>query len=403
MPIVNRIAEFHEEMTAWRRHLHAHPETAYQEHETAAFVADKLAAFGIAVARGIGRTGVVGTLDGARGAGPAIALRADMDALFIAEKNDLPWRSLNDGRMHACGHDGHTTMLLGAARYLAETRNFAGRVHFVFQPAEEVEGGARAMIDDGLFERFPVESVYGLHNMPDVAVGRMAVRGGPVMAACDNFELRLVGTGAHAAMPHQGADAILAAAQLVTALQAIASRETDPLDSVVVTVTQIHAGDAWNVIPEDVVLRGTVRSLRPGVQDRAEAALRRIVAGIAAAFGVAADIRYERGYPPTINDEDEAAFAARVAAAVVGAERVARDMDPKMGAEDFAFMLRETPGAYAWLGGGRGGADAGLHNPYYDFNDEALPVGASYWARLVETRLAPDASRKRGRGRTEPA
>ena len=393
MPIVNRIAEFHDEMTAWRRALHAHPETAFEEFRTADFVAGKLAEFGIEVDRGLGGTGVVGTLRGARGVGPAIGLRADMDALFIAEKNDFAHRSTQDGKMHACGHDGHTAMLLGAARYLAETRNFAGAVRFIFQPAEENEGGARVMIEDGLFEKLPMEAVFGMHNMPGIGVGEMAVRPGPIMAAFDVFEVTVTGRGSHAAAPHQGTDAIVAAAQIVAGLQTVASRVVDPQDSVVVTVTQIHGGDTWNVIPEDVTLRGTVRAFRPEVQDLAEAAIGRIARGVADAAGVAATVDYRRRYPPTINSEAEAALTARVMGEIVGQDNVFLDKNPKMASEDFAFMLNEKPGAYVWIGNGPADGNRLLHNPNYDFNDDVLPLGASYWARLAETRLAPETAR----------
>ena len=390
MPIINRIAEFHDELTIWRREIHAHPETAFEEFRTADFVADKLTAFGIEIDRGLGGTGVVGTLQGTRGSGPAIGLRADMDALFIAEKNDFEHKSTNAGKMHACGHDGHTTMLLGAARYLAETRNFAGTVHFIFQPAEENEGGARVMVEDGLFTRFPMEAVFGMHNMPGLEIGEMAVRPGPIMAAFDIFEVTVTGHGTHAAAPHLGTDAIVAAAEIVTGLQTIASRTVDPQDSVVVTVTQIHGGDTWNVIPEDVVLRGTVRAFRPEVQDLAEAAIKRIADGICAAAGVAAKVDYQRRYPPTVNTEAEAAFTARVMGEVVGEGNVFLNKNPKMASEDFAFMLNEKPGSYVWIGNGPGTGGCLLHNPNYDFNDEILPLGASYWARLAETRLAPE-------------
>ena len=392
MPIINRIAEFRNDMTAWRRDIHAHPETAFEEVRTSDVVAKRLTEFGIEVDRGLAGTGVIGTLKGARGDGPAIGLRADLDALDILEKNTFDHKSTIDGKMHACGHDGHTTMLLGAARYLAETRNFAGTVHFIFQPAEENEGGARVMVEEGLFDKFPVDSVFGMHNMPGLEVGEMAVRGGPIMAAFDIFEITVTGHGTHAAAPHLGKDAILASAEIVTALQSIASRSVDPQDSVVVSVTQIHGGDTWNVIPEDVVLRGTVRAFRPEIQDLAEASIRRIAEGVAAAHDMTVAIDHQRRYPPTINDAAEADFAASVMAGVVGEGNVFRDKNPKMASEDFAYMLNEKPGAYVWLGNGPGEGGCLLHNPSYDFNDDALTIGASYWSRLVETRLGDGGS-----------
>ncbi len=387
MPIINRIAEFRDDLTAWRRDIHAHPETAFEEKRTSAIVAKRLAEFGLEVDHGLAGTGVVGTLKGGRGDGPAIGLRADLDALHINEKNTFAHKSTIDGKMHACGHDGHTTMLLGAARYLAETRNFAGTVHFIFQPAEENEGGARVMIEEGLFEKFPLDSVYGMHNMPGMEVGEMAVRAGPIMAAFDIFEIAVTGHGTHAAAPHLGKDAIVAAAEIVTALQTIASRSVDPQDSVVVSVTQIHGGDTWNVIPEDVVLRGTTRAFRPEVQDLAEASVRRIADGVAAVHDVTVAVDYQRRYPPTINDASEADLTAAVMADIVGGDNVFRDKNPKMASEDFAFMLNQKPGAYVWLGNGPGEGGCLLHNPAYDFNDDALTIGASYWSRLVETRL----------------
>ncbi len=390
MPVINRIAEFHDDMTAWRRDLHAHPETAFEEERTSKMVAAKLEEFGIAVHRGLAGTGVVGTLEGRHegGDGRAIGLRADMDALHIDEKNSFAHKSTHEGRMHACGHDGHTTMLLGAARYLAETRNFAGKVHFIFQPAEENEGGGRVMVEQGLFDRFPVEAVYGMHNWPGLTAGTFAVRPGPMMAAFDIFEMTITGRGSHGAMPHQGTDPIVAAAKVVTALQTIASRNTDPQDAVVVSITQIHAGDAWNVIPDDVVLRGTTRSFRAEVQDSIEPAIRRIAAGVCQALGCTMEMRYERRYPPTVNSDQESEIAASAAADVVGADRLERNPVPSMGGEDFAFMLQARPGCYVWLGNGDGAGGCMLHNPQYDFNDDILPVGASYWARLAETVLA---------------
>ena len=388
MPIINRIAEFQDEMTVWRRHIHAHPETAFEEHRTSDFVAARLTDFGIEIDRGLAGTGVVGTLRGAHGDGPAIGLRADMDALHIQETGDHDHASTIPGKMHACGHDGHTTMLLGAAKYLAETRNFAGTVHFIFQPAEEHAGGGRVMVEDGLFDKFPVESVWGMHNFPDQKTGTFEVCTGPAMAAADSIDITLRGKGTHAAFPHRGTDVIVAAAQLVTALQTVTSRSVDPLEQVVLSVTQIHAGETYNIIPEEIVLRGTVRSFKPALQDIAEAAIRRIAEGVAAAFGVAADFTFTRGYPATVNTGAESDFAAEVAADVVGADSVRTDPDPKMGAEDFSYMLLRKPGCYVWLGNADEEGRAYLHNPGYDFNDAALSVGASYWARLVEIRLA---------------
>jgi hippurate hydrolase len=386
MPIVNRIAAFHDEMTAWRHDIHAHPEIAFEEHRTSDFVAAKLAEFGIDVHRGLAGTGVVGTIKS--GTSPrAIGLRADMDALHVKELNGFAHRSQNEGKMHACGHDGHTTMLLGAAKYLAETRNFDGTVHVIFQPAEENEGGGRVMVEQGLFKQFPVEAVYGMHNWPGMPVGKFAVMPGPMMAAFDIFEIIVTGKGAHAAMPHHGIDPVVVAAQIVTGLQTIASRSISPLDAVVLSVTQIHAGDTWNVIPNEVVLRGTTRSFKPEVQDMIEPAMRRIIDGVAGAFGATAKLRYERRYPPTINTPAETEAAATALADVVGKDSVLRDLQPTMGAEDFAFMLQAKPGCYVWIGNGEGEGGCMLHNPHYDFNDAVLPIGASYWARLAEQSL----------------
>ena len=396
MPVVNRIAAFHDEMTAWRRDLHAHPETAFEENRTAEIVAEKLESWGIEVHRGLATTGVVGVLHGRGGngggqggSGRAIGLRADMDALHIEELNDFGHRSRHEGKMHACGHDGHTTMLLGAARYLSETRNFDGTVYLIFQPAEENEGGGRVMVEEGLFEKFPAEQVYGLHNMPGRGVGEIAMRTGPAMAAFDIFELTVTGKGGHAAMPHRGVDPVVIAAQIVTALQTITSRVIDPLESSVVTVTQFHAGDTWNVIPEQAVLRGTARSFRPEIRDRIEAEIAKIAEGVAGAMGGSVALRYERRYPAVVNTPEATDLAARVAAEVVGAAQVETDAAPLMGSEDFAYMLEQKPGCYIWLGNGVEGGPGGcfVHNPHYDFNDEASIIGASYWARLVETAL----------------
>lgn len=374
-----------EEMTGWRRHLHAHPETAFEEHETADFVATKLQSFGIEVHGGIAGTGVVGVLR--NGDGPMIGLRADMDALHVEERTDLPYRSQNDGKMHACGHDGHTAMLLGAAKVLAGRRNFEGTLVFIFQPAEENEGGARVMIEQGLFERFPVEQVFGLHNWPSLPAGRMAVRSGPMMAAFDRFELQVNGHGAHAAMPHLGADPIVAASHIVTGLQTIASRVSDPLKACVLSVTQIHAGDAWNVIPDRVVLRGTTRWLDPELGSELEQSIWRISEATAKAHGCSLELDYRHCYPPTINSSQSARICGDIMTELIGADKVDRNPLPSMGAEDFAFMLQQKPGCYAWLGTGTSADCPKLHNPYYDFNDAQMPLGVAYWTRIAETFL----------------
>ncbi len=370
-----------DEIAGWRRELHAHPEIAFEEHHTADRVAERLASFGLEVHRGLAKTGVVGTLRA--GTSPrAIALRADMDALAMQEQTDVPWRSENPGRMHACGHDGHMAMLLAAARALATRRRFDGTVHVIFQPAEENEGGRRVMVEEGLFERFPVEAVYGLHNIPGLPAGHIAVHAGPCMASADYFWIRVIGVGTHAAFPHRGADPLPAAAAIVLALQTIASRSVDPVDPAVVSVTQIHGGTTLNVLPEAVELCGTMRAMRPAVRDLLERRVREVATSVAEAHGVRAEVRLERRYPPTINDRAEAERAARAAAAVVGADKVLRDLPPAMGAEDFAWMLERRPGAYVWLGTGEDRPM--VHSPRYDFPDEMLAVGASYWVTLVE-------------------
>ncbi|MEM7121114.1 MAG: M20 aminoacylase family protein [Pseudomonadota bacterium] len=386
MPIINRIAEFHDDMTRWRRDIHAHPETAFEENRTADVVAGLLEEFGIEVHRGLATTGVVGTLKNGNG-DRRVGLRADLDALHIHEKNTFEHVSKHEGKMHACGHDGHTTMLLGAARYLAETKNFDGTIHFIFQPAEENEGGGRVMIEDGLFEMFPVDSVYGMHNAPGIPVGQFAVREGPFLAAFDIFEIKVKGVGTHAAMPDRGIDPLVPAAQIVSGLKAVVSREVSPLHSAVVSVTQIHAGDTWNVIPDEVTLRGTCRWFDDRVRDMLQPAITRIVENIAAAHRCTATIHYERRYPATVNSPFETDFAASVAADLVGDEYVDRAFEPDMGSEDFAFMLQEKPGCYILIGNGPEEGGCLLHNPHYDFNDEVLPLGASYWARLAERAL----------------
>ncbi len=396
MALVPEIEQIRAAMQEWRRDIHAYPETAFEEVRTAALVAEKLTKFGLdEVHTGIATTGVVGVLR----AGPSaagnqarsIGLRADMDALDVFEKNDFEHRSTHDGKMHACGHDGHTTMLLGAAQHLAQTRRFDGTVYFIFQPAEENEGGGEAMVKAGLFERFPAEGVYGMHNWPGLEVGKMAVRAGPMLAAFDLFEIIVTGKGAHAAMPHLGIDPVVAASHLVTALQTIASRTVDPLQSSVVTVTQFHGGDTWNVIPETVVLRGTSRSFSAEVRDQLESRVSETAERIAAAFGAKAEVRYMRRYPATVNSEAETETAATVASQVVGPDNLDRDPSPTMGSEDFSYMLQEKPGCYILLGNGPGEGGCTLHNPHYDFNDDALAIGASYWARLAEHCLAAPA------------
>jgi amidohydrolase len=388
MPVINRVAAFHGDMKAWRQEIHSFPELCFEENRTADLVAARLASFGIEIHRGLATTGVVGTLRAGSSA-RAIGLRADMDALPMGEDNAFSYKSLNAGRMHACGHDGHTAMLLGAARYLAETRNFDGTVHFIFQPAEEGGGGGKVMVDEGLFDKFPVEAVYGMHNWPGLEAGRFSVRPGPMMASADKFDIVVRGMGTHGAMPHRGVDPVVCAAQIVTALQTIASRETNPLDAVVVSVTQIHAGEAYNVIPNECVLRGTIRAFEPKVREGLPAAMERIAGGIASAMGCEMKLDYDHGYPPLVNSAAEVEFAAKAMREVAGADSVTTDGIMTMGSEDFAFMLEAKPGAYVFVGNG---STASLHNPKYDFNDDILPIGASYWATLVEQTLARKAA-----------
>jgi amidohydrolase len=377
------------EMTAWRHHLHAHPETAFEEKETAAFVAEKLRSFGCGVAAGIGRTGVVGTIRRGTGDG-SIGLRADMDALDIMEENDLPYKSKNPGKMHACGHDGHTAMLLGAAKYLSEHGRFSGTVHVIFQPAEENEGGGRAMVEDGLFTRFPMRAVYGLHAFPVLPAGYFAVRAGPIMAAFDIFDISISGAGGHAAMPHFTKDPVVAAAHMITMFQSIVARNVDPVESAVVSVTDLHGGATYNVIPESVRLRGTTRHFQPHVQDLVENRLKEIAHGVAQSFGVRADVTYERRYPAVVNTPAETGEAVRAAAAVVGDDKVLTGIPPVMGSEDFAFMLRERPGCYMAIGAGTPRPNGMPHRPGFDFNDGILSLGAKYWSRLAES-LLPEA------------
>jgi len=384
--VLPAIAARRDRLVELRHDLHAHPELAFDEHRTSDRVADFLAAAGVEVHRGLAGTGVVGVLSAGRGEA-AIGLRADMDALPLAELNEFPHRSRHPGRMHACGHDGHTAMLLAAAEYLAATRAFSGTVYFIFQPAEETDGGARVMIEEGLFERFPMQQVYGMHNWPGLPAGSFAVHSGPVMACADQFDILLRGQAAHAAMPQQGADTVVAASALVQSLQSVVSRTLDPLDSAVLSVTRFHAGEAYNILPEEVRLGGTVRAFRPEVEDRIEAAMQRLCIGTAAAYGMDVRLDYRRGYPATHNDAAAAERCHAVAASLVGQARVRTDLPPSMGAEDFSYFLRERPGAYIWIGNGLVEGGCMLHNPRYDFNDDILPLGASYWVRLTETLL----------------
>jgi hippurate hydrolase len=386
MPVVNRVAELHPEITAWRHDLHAHPELLYDVHRTAGIVAEQLKSFGCdQVVSGIGRTGVVGVIRGRRGEGArTIGLRADMDALPIEEATNLAYKSTVPGKMHACGHDGHTAMLLGAAKYLAETRNFSGTAVVIFQPAEEGGGGGRAMVKDGLMDRFGIQEVYGMHNYPGFPIGDFAIRPGPMMAAADRIHIEIEGLGGHAARPHYAVDTVLVGAQIINQIQSIVSRNVDPLDAALISICVFQAGTADNVIPQTAVLRGTARSLVPSVQDLLEKRLHEVVEGTAKLYGAKAKLTYRRDYPVTQNHERQTAFAAEVASEVVGRNRVDADVPPVMGAEDFSFMLNERPGAFIFIGNGD---SAGLHHPAYDFNDEVIPVGTSYWVRLVETAL----------------
>jgi hippurate hydrolase len=386
MPIVNRAAGMQEEISAWRRDFHANPEILYEVHRTAGIVAEKLREFGCdEVVTGIGRTGVVAVIKGKTNrSGRVIGLRADMDALPITETSGVPWASNNKGMMHACGHDGHTAMLLGAAKYLTEARNFDGTAVLIFQPAEEGGAGGLAMVKDGLMDRWKIEQVYGLHNSPGIPVGHFAIRPGPILAAADRIDIRISGHGAHAARPHMSVDPIAVGCQLHAALQTIVARNIDPLKSAVVSLTMFQAGEASNVIPQTARLQGTVRTLEPMVRDRVEARMREIAAGIAAAHGATIALDYNRGYPVTRNHEAETEFAARIARDVAGEGGVDTNMAPLMGGEDFSYMLEARPGAFIFMGVGD---TAGLHHPDYDFNDEAIPAGVSYWARLVETAM----------------
>jgi hippurate hydrolase len=390
MPIVNRVAELMPEISEWRRDIHAHPELQFDVHRTAGLVAEKLKSFGCdQVVSGIGRTGVVGVIHGKRGEDKAepsrtIGLRADMDALPITEATGLPYQSRVPGKMHACGHDGHTAMLLGAAKYLAETRNFDGTAVVIFQPAEEGGGGGREMVKDGLMERFAIQEVYGMHNYPGFPIGNFAIRPGAMMASADRITIDIEGLGGHAARPHTTIDTILIGAQIVNQLQSIVSRNVDPLESAVVSITQFHAGTADNIIPQTGQLRGTARALTPEVRNLVEKRVREVVESTARLYGGKATVTYKRDYPVTVNHDRQTEFAAKVAAEVVGRDRVDTAVPPVMGAEDFSFMLEARPGAFIFVGNGD---SAGLHHPGYNFNDELIPFGTSYWVKLVETAL----------------
>lgn len=384
-----QIEKFAPDLVSWRRALHAHPELRFEEIETADFVAKMLGEFGIEVSRGLARTGVVGTLKGRSGA-KSIALRADMDALPMFEANTFAHASKISGRMHACGHDGHTTMLLGAARYLAETRNFSGTVHFVFQPGEEGGAGGRVMIEEGLFDHHPIDEIYALHNKPGLAFGMFAGREGAMLAAADRVEIVVTGRGGHAAEPHKAIDPIPIGAQIVTALQSIASRSVDPLESLVLSITEFHAGTAFNVIGDQAILRGTVRCFSESVRKLIQERIVAVSQGIAAAMGASAEVRYMPTYPPLINHRVQLDKALDAAVAFAGEEKVIRDMAPVMGAEDFAYMLAAKPGAYIFLGAGGGDNGSNLHETSYDFNDNLLTLGASYWCCLVEQILSSE-------------
>ena len=388
MPIYNAIMQASAEMREWRHYLHAHPELGFEEHNTARFVAEKLKEFGIEVHQGFAGTGVVGVIRGKGNSKRMIGLRADMDALPIVEASTHNHKSKKDGVMHACGHDGHTAMLLGAARYLAETRNFDGAVVLIFQPAEEGGGGGKVMLDEGLFDKFPVESVWGMHNWPGLDVGRVGIHHGAAMAAADVFDIRIEGRGGHAAMPHETADPIIAAGALIQGLQSVVSRRVNPLDAAVVSITQCHSGFTHNVIPSAATLQGSVRYFNTEIGKEIHQTIAEMASEIAKAHRCKAECEWEIGYPPTTNDSEAATRAANTAAEVLGAGCVTMNPPPSMAAEDFAYMLKARPGAYIWLGAGHPKANATLHNPNYDFNDELLPLGASYWAALTERELA---------------
>ena len=386
MPVINRLADRTDEIAEWRHDLHMHPELQYDVHRTAASVADKLKTFGCdEIVSGLGRTGVVGVIRGRKNSnGRVIGLRADMDALPIEEQTGLPYASTTPGKMHACGHDGHTSMLLGAARHLCETRNFDGTAIVIFQPAEEGGAGAKAMIEDGLITRFNIGEVFGLHNYPGLPVGSFAIRPGPIMAAADRIRIEIEGVGGHAARPHKSVDSVLVGSAIVNALQQIVSRNVDPIDNAVVSITLFQAGATDNVIPQTALLRGTARTLVSETRDLVERRVKEVAEGIARLHGATATVHYRRDYPVVVNHADATEFATEVARDVAGADKVDPAVPPVMGGEDFSFMLIERPGAFIFMGNGD---SANLHHPSYDFNDKAIPFGASYWVRLVERAL----------------
>jgi amidohydrolase len=387
MQINEQIIQIVPVMTEWRHFLHAHPETAFEELQTSEYIASTLASCGIGVHRGLGKTGVVGTLRKGDAFGRAIGLRADIDALDISEENTSPYKSVYDGKMHACGHDGHTAMLLGAAKYLSKSGAFNGTIHFIFQPGEENEGGGKTMVEDGLFDLFPCDAVYGMHNFPMLPLGCFALRPGPMMAAYDVFNIQIKGVGGHAAMPHLMKDPMLTASYMIGMFQSIISRNVNPIESAVLSVTKLNAGTNYNIIPNVVTLQGTTRHFQPYIQDMIEVRMKEMVAGISMSMGVNAEIRYERRYPATVNSEEETGHAIRAASHVVGEENVIKDLPPLLGSEDFAFMLAKRPGAYIGIGYGEPRKNGMLHQPEYDFNDALLPIGAAYWANLVEMLL----------------
>ncbi len=394
MKLIDPIIQFHNEIQAIRREIHAHPELCFEEHDTAELVAKKLTEWGIPVVRGLGVTGVVGILKNGNSQ-RAIGLRADMDALPILELNTFAHASKNKGKMHACGHDGHTAMLLGAAHYLSQNKNFDGTIYLIFQPAEEGGGGAKRMMDEGLFEKFPMEAVFGMHNWPGIPVGHFGVTPGPMMASSNEFEVVVTGKGAHAAQPHKGIDPIMVAVQIAQSWQTIVTRNKSPIDAAALSITQIHAGSTTNVIPDDATLVGTVRTFDLKVLDLIESRMRAIAEHTAAAFDAKVSFHFKRNYPPLINHAKETAFAVEVLQGIVGAEHVDAQVEPTMGAEDFAFMLQGKPGCYVFIGNGEGDhrsaghglGPCNLHNPSYDFNDDLLPIGATYWVRLAESFL----------------